>query len=339
MTFTLRTARYCVRATYGGRRVEIYVFPPWCEVWVQDVRLRADDLTLAVGLPKPALGLTEPLAPAPGSPEAPWLFSNAALDGQAVQQFLKADENVADLRRLDLHGREFAIVSSGQMILRSRVGDVQRLISRMDALRRLWERNGRATRPTALISGVFALRVANAPEVASARSPHRFGGRLEPPIACASCGHPLNLLVRLDVSDGMLGLPPVAGGFLPVAYCLACQPAGPTTLAFEGGRWVLKEEGPGQFQPPAAELAERRLAVSRVDDRTGLPSFVARVGGEPDWIQAAETPDCPGCGGLMPFLLQLPSDPAADVQFGDDGVLYAFFCAPCAMVTSLTQSH
>lgn len=340
MTFSAGTARHRVRATYGGRRLDVYVFKPWCEVWVQDVRLAFDRLAFTVGQPYVTMGLTEPVAEGFASRDSPRVYSNAAFDWQAIRAFLKVEANEEDLRSLDLRDGEFAMVASRQMILRSRVDDLARLRSRLEGLRRLWERNGRPDQSTAAASGVFALKVLNGVEEAKASGPHRFGGRLEPPVACRSCGNPLNVLVRLDVSDGALGLPPVACGFLPVVYCLACQPAGPTTLACKGGRWLLEKEGPGEFQPPVIELAERPLAVTRVlGAGKGLPPFAPRLGGEPDWLQASETPDCPGCGGLASFLLQLPSDPALEVQFGDDGMCYAFFCPRCVMATSLTQSH
>ncbi|WP_203914845.1 hypothetical protein [Rhizocola hellebori] len=58
---------------------------------------------------------------------------------------------------------------------------------------------------------------------------------------------------------------------------------------------------------------------------------IGRVGGKPEWIQADETPGCPKCGDYMDFLVQLQQghDHTTAVNFGGDGLGYAFVCKPC----------
>ena len=58
---------------------------------------------------------------------------------------------------------------------------------------------------------------------------------------------------------------------------------------------------------------------------------LARIGGEPLWIQGALVPMCPICGEKMEFLMQLDSElpsceQGGEVYFGSGGILYVFWC-------------
>jgi putative uncharacterized protein (fragment) len=58
---------------------------------------------------------------------------------------------------------------------------------------------------------------------------------------------------------------------------------------------------------------------------------LARIGGEPSWIQGALMPTCPICGEKMEFLMQLDSElpsceQGGEVMFGSGGILYVFWC-------------
>ena len=58
---------------------------------------------------------------------------------------------------------------------------------------------------------------------------------------------------------------------------------------------------------------------------------LARIGGEPSWIQGASVPRCPICGEKMEFLMQLDSElpsceQGGEVMFGSGGILYVFWC-------------
>lgn len=58
---------------------------------------------------------------------------------------------------------------------------------------------------------------------------------------------------------------------------------------------------------------------------------LARIGGEPSWIQGASVPRCPICGEKMEFLMQLDSElpsceQGGEVYFGSGGILYVFWC-------------
>ncbi len=77
--------------------------------------------------------------------------------------------------------------------------------------------------------------------------------------------------------------------------------------------------------PTAARWATQDWGMS--NSRQNL----ARIGGEPSWIQGALVPTCPICGEKMEFLMQfdseLPScEQGGEVYFGSGGILYVFWC-------------
>ena len=92
------------------------------------------------------------------------------------------------------------------------------------------------------------------------------------------------------------------------------------------------------------------LGQEAVDPRCyGLRS---KLGGEPNWEQNDETPQCPSCGEEMTFVAQIDSinhdtesnphhiDCLSDEQkfmFGDVGMIYVFFCFDCLETTSVMQ--
>ena len=77
--------------------------------------------------------------------------------------------------------------------------------------------------------------------------------------------------------------------------------------------------------PTPARWAAQDWAMS--NSRQNL----ARIGGEPSWIQGALVPTCPICGEKMEFLMQLDSElpsceQGGEVYFGSGGILYVFWC-------------
>jgi len=64
-------------------------------------------------------------------------------------------------------------------------------------------------------------------------------------------------------------------------------------------------------------------------------TYKFKVGGEPDWLQAAEVPVC--CGDAMLFYGQLDSLSGGDYSIGDMGRLYVFLCQSCSRSRSIMQ--
>lgn len=84
-------------------------------------------------------------------------------------------------------------------------------------------------------------------------------------------------------------------------------------------------------------------------DKLGVRS---KLGGEPDWVQYPEDPECPGCKKQMTFVAQIDSiehderhnphrkDCLSEEQrymFGDVGMIYVFFCFDCSESGSVFQ--
>jgi hypothetical protein len=75
------------------------------------------------------------------------------------------------------------------------------------------------------------------------------------------------------------------------------------------------------------------------DVRTDKP-VLGQLGGEPDWIQGDETPDCPSCAARMTFIAELEEghDFSTSANFGGGGRGYVFSCRPCSEAAFLWQS-
>jgi hypothetical protein len=76
----------------------------------------------------------------------------------------------------------------------------------------------------------------------------------------------------------------------------------------------------------------------------------SKLGGEPDWVQSPETPNCAHCHKPMSFVGQIDSiehyataNPHRQdfkdqhYMFGDVGMFYIFFCFKCLETKSIFQ--
>ena len=103
------------------------------------------------------------------------------------------------------------------------------------------------------------------------------------------------------------------------------------------------------------ELKEFRMKFERVKtgefaNPTRKLGIRSKLGGEPDWDQGDETPECPGCFIPMRFIAQIDSiehneshNPhkqdysEQEYMFGDVGMIYVFFCYDCLQTKSVFQ--
>lgn len=93
-----------------------------------------------------------------------------------------------------------------------------------------------------------------------------------------------------------------------------------------------------------------RAVIDDYPDNLGLRT---KLGGEPDWIQGDEVPECEDCGEPMTFVAQIdsiehdsPNNPLRrayparkDYMFGDVGMIYVFFCFACGRPASVHQGY
>ncbi len=94
----------------------------------------------------------------------------------------------------------------------------------------------------------------------------------------------------------------------------------------------------------------QRAVLLDYPDNLGLRT---KLGGEPDWIQGPEVPDCPSCGQAMTFVAQIdsvehdsPHNPLRRAwpeeqvyMFGDVGMIYVFFCFDCCEPACVHQCY
>lgn len=57
-----------------------------------------------------------------------------------------------------------------------------------------------------------------------------------------------------------------------------------------------------------------------------INDYAILFGGYPRWVQSEATKECPECGEKLAFLAQIDSEDAADLMWGDVGLVYLFQC-------------
>lgn len=62
-----------------------------------------------------------------------------------------------------------------------------------------------------------------------------------------------------------------------------------------------------------------------------------RIGGQPDFIQATDVPNC-SCGKRMTFYAQIDSL-SDEFILADCGMIYVFVCFDCFLTKSILQSY
>lgn len=95
--------------------------------------------------------------------------------------------------------------------------------------------------------------------------------------------------------------------------------------------------------PNHPRLPKIRMDLNKEDLRVATltrvfePGTSTKLGGEPDWIQGDDTPNCVGCGRAMQFYAQIDSAFAEEFYIGDVGRLYVFRCEDCWHAQTVMQ--
>ncbi|MER7734477.1 hypothetical protein ABTX80_26660 [Streptomyces erythrochromogenes] len=155
---------------------------------------------------------------------------------------------------------------------------------------------------------------------------------------CGACAGPLQFLARIVLDAGALAL------FMCAHRPGQCEQWSP----FAGGNLALLLPAgdlvpvpvPDGADPELLGLGAVRAAVPSAAGAAGTEgrAVLGSLGGEPDWLQYDETPDCPSCARPMAFAAGLEEgpDPVTAMNFGS-GRAYAHVCGGCGRAALLWQ--
>jgi hypothetical protein len=162
-------------------------------------------------------------------------------------------------------------------------------------------------------------------EVSAESAGARVGGK---PIAlaatawplCKRCGGPLRFIAQH----------PLEGGAHVLAFqcenapgmCDEWAPASGANLVMVVSGGVPLNAPTATKNPGAQPTFGPPVGLGASGDRE-----VGILGGEPQWIQADETPEC--CGSAMRFVMQLEESAHRQLNFCGGGAAYVFVCTAC----------
>ncbi len=197
----------------------------------------------------------------------------------------------------------------------------------------------------------------------------RTGGMPLAPIgtswpACATCERPMQFLAQIVLNDlnHLADQTDAHDGHVMVIFMCQndpgmCDDWSPTA---GGNRALLlpatelrpmagPDEGEGILHLDAVNavnlvsLAASDYGSAREEwgSRSGndLWSVLGQLGGQADWLQDDETPECPSCARPMDLVAQFEEGPvhATAMNFGGGGAAFAFACEPCVQASFLWQ--
>jgi hypothetical protein len=116
----------------------------------------------------------------------------------------------------------------------------------------------------------------------------------------------------------------------------------------------LRRQNPENLREYVVALTEcpSRQSTIPSDGQESTRGTATKLGGEPNWLQGDERPQCPHCKQSMVFVAQIdsiehrtesnPHSKPIEHQhwmFGDAGMIYVFFCFSCEETRSVFQGH
>jgi len=101
---------------------------------------------------------------------------------------------------------------------------------------------------------------------------------------------------------------------------------------------------------PDVIVTLKMASTGRAGSASAEPGHRTKLGGEPQWIQTDETPQCESCEKAMTFIGQIDSIAAQknalgkvlsakkSFMFADVGMIYVFLCTKCFAAKAMVQS-
>ena len=167
--------------------------------------------------------------------------------------------------------------------------------------------------------------------VAGSRQSAAIGARILLNEHCPSCG--ARLVWLFDFSRAGLDLASIGLADAPtkILCCLVCALYGPLfsryrpdgTAEFLVATDGAATAGHSGFQPGTRKLAAVPCPPFACAEPFSLAD-ASTLAGVPMWLQDAEYPRCIECGRWMNFIAEHDNGP-----LGEEGIYYAFYCAPC----------
>jgi hypothetical protein len=346
----LPRCRYEVAGTYRRRRLTFRIFDGGCVV---------EGETLPVAKGAISLRRTADRATIEVQMSAPWVYDRIFRDRTITNREALAATKAPRIRqayelvRGSGHNAVLAILpkSSGEdsheatmLFLYSdeeERPDFEGLEARLDVLATLFPSPGQ--RPKAVVArkepvfskAAYCIRIGARLKSGRDAAPHSFGGSLESPVMCRNCRSPMHLLLTIDTRAPALELRVPGRGDFRIVYCLNCMNfPGLLYIDYSKSRLRVIRQDEAHRVNEDGPIPGRTVTLAPLEPASRSGS---KIGGTPNWVQGAETPDCARCRKRMAFLAQLRSSP--HLGFVDDGTLYTFVCTRCRVSASLVQSH
>ncbi|WP_185842197.1 hypothetical protein [Streptomyces sp. WAC 06725] len=152
---------------------------------------------------------------------------------------------------------------------------------------------------------------------------------------CRECEGAMQFLAHLPVEDGAIAVFQCQND---PGMCGDWDATGGANRAFQfTGRRLTAAKVPSEGETLLGAVTALR---AHPEDTTPTDEpALGRLGGEPDWIQHDETPDCPSCSARMTFTAELEEgyDHRTAANFGGMGRGYVFRCRGCGEAAFLWQ--
>ena len=164
---------------------------------------------------------------------------------------------------------------------------------------------------------------------------------------CRWCGRHLTILVDCDLRDPRLTFLDEQRERLCIPMCLNCSLQDERIFSDLDPYSVARWSDASGKRPEYLDLdvfdgceeltAQQKLGLCSLRrtpyETIGLywHTGLSQLGGHPEWVQSPDYPQCPSCRQTMTCVGQLG---LIDIQPGTEGMIYAFYCAPCGKATT-----